>query len=215
MFNEGENPLGKNIKINKLRFKIIGVLTEKGAEGWRNQDDQIIIPLSTAQKRLFGSDNLNNIYIQVKEEKFMDSALAEVTSLLRKRHNLREGEEDDFIIRSQAELLETVKSTSRTFSILLAGIASVSLLVGGIGIMNIMLVSVTERTREIGIRKAIGAKYRDILAQFLVEAIVICVIGGFLGVITGIFSSKIMSLIGKWSTLISLPSIIISFSLIL
>lgn len=212
LFEENEDPIGKNIKINKLRFRVIGVLAEKGAGGMRDEDDQIVIPLSTAQKRLFGNDNLNSIYIQVKEEKSMDSALEKITSLLRNRHKLREGEEDDFMIRSQAELLETVKSTSRTFSMLLAGIASVSLLVGGIGIMNIMLVSVTERTREIGIRKAIGAKYRDILTQFMVEAVVICVIGGFLGVVTGILSSKVMSLIGGWSTLISLLSIIISFS---
>ena len=212
LFEEDEDPIGKNIKIDRLRFKVIGVLAEKGAGGWRDEDDKIIIPLSTAQKRLFGNDKLNSIYIQVKEEKLMNFALEEVTSLLRKRHKLREGEEDDFMIRSQAELLEAVKSTSRTFSMLLAGIASVSLLVGGIGIMNIMLVSVTERTREIGVRKAIGAKYRDILTQFMVEAIVICVIGGLFGIITGIFSSKIMSMIGKWSTLISLLSIIISFS---
>ena len=212
LFEESEDPIGKNIKINRLRFKVIGVLEAKGAGGWRDEDDQIVIPLSTAQKRLFGNDNLNSVYIQVKEEKLMASALEEVTGLLRKRHKLREDDEDDFMIRSQAELLETVKSTSRTFSMLLAGIASVSLLVGGIGIMNIMLVSVTERTREIGVHKAIGAKYRDILTQFMVEAIVICVIGGLLGIMAGIFSSKIMSMIGGWSTLISALSIIISFS---
>ncbi|MFA5858362.1 MAG: ABC transporter permease [Elusimicrobiota bacterium] len=212
LFDENTDPIGKTIKINNLRFKIIGTLQEKGSGGpMGDEDDQIIIPLTTAQKRLFGKESLSDINIQVINKDSMDQANQEITAVLRKRHKLRDNDEDDFRIRSQAEILEMVSSTSKTFSLLLGGIASVSLLVGGIGIMNIMLVSVTERTREIGVRKAVGAKYRDILSQFLVEAVVICVIGGLIGVFLGIIVSLGIGALGKWPTSVSAVSIIISF----
>lgn len=212
LFDEGDDPVGKYIKINRKNFLVVGVMKAKGSSTFMNEDDSVYVPLSTAMKRLYGNDKLSNINIQVSDTKYMESAQNQITELLRQRHSLvREDQENDFEIRSQQTILETVEATTKTFSLLLGGIAAVSLLVGGIGIMNIMLVSVTERTREIGIRKAVGAKRKDIMTQFLIEAIVISVIGGLIGMLGGLGGSKLIGAIGHWTTVVSLNSILLSF----
>ncbi len=208
---EGEDPLGEYIKIKRGNFQIIGVMEEKGSSGWRDQDDVVVIPLKTAQKRLFGADYVSQINVEVRTEDEMERTTEEITALLRERHRIRDGEEDDFNVRSQTEILSMVQETSKTFTMLLAGIAIVSLVVGGIGIMNIMFVSVTERTREIGIRKAIGARERDILSQFLIEAIIMSLSGGIIGIVTGILAGKVISLLGDWPTVVTTGSIVLSF----
>ena len=157
LFGE-EDPIGQYVKIKRSSFQVIGVMSEKGGSGWRDEDDIIFVPLKTAQKRLFGVDYVSTINVEANNGDVMDKASTEITSVLRERHKIREGQEDDFNIMSQAEILSTMQETSNTFTMLLAGIAVVSLIVGGIGIMNIMFVSVTERTREIGIRKAIAPR---------------------------------------------------------
>jgi macrolide transport system ATP-binding/permease protein len=212
LFGETD-PIGQYIKINRNIFQVIGVMSEKGSSGWRDEDDIIFIPLRTAQKRLFGveQDRVSDINVEAKSEKVIEKATAEVTSILRERHKIREGQEDDFNVRSQAEVLSTVQETSRTFTMLLAGIAIVSLIVGGIGIMNIMFVSVTERTREIGIRKAIGAQRIDILGQFLIEAVFVSLCGGIIGIILGVGASKLTSQFAGWATVVTPVSIILSF----
>ncbi|MEO0101997.1 MAG: ABC transporter permease [candidate division WOR-3 bacterium] len=212
LFGE-EDPIGQYIKIRRVIFQVIGVMSEKGSSGFRDEDDVVFIPLRTAQKRLFGldRDRVMEINIEVKNEKMIDTTIKEVTQLLRERHRIREGEEDDFNVRSQAEILSTVQETSRTFTLLLAGIAIVSLIVGGIGIMNIMFVSVTERTREIGIRKAIGAQRIDILGQFLIEAVIVSLSGGIIGILLGIGASKLVSRFAGWATIITPTSILLSF----
>lgn len=211
LFGE-EDPIGQYIKIKRSNFQVIGIMSEKGSSGWRDEDDVIFIPLRTAQKRLFGVDHVSIVNVEARSQGVMDKASAEITALLRERHRIRPGEEDDFGIGSQADILSTVQETSRTFTMLLAGIAVVSLIVGGIGIMNIMFVSVTERTREIGIRKAIGAQKRDILTQFLIEAIIVSSSGGVIGIILGILSSKLMSQFAGWPTVITPGSLLLSFS---
>ncbi len=211
LFGE-KDPIGEYIKIKRSSFQVIGVMSEKGGSGFRDEDDVIFIPLKTAQKRLFGVDYVSIINVKAKSEKVMDKAEAEITSILRERHRLKSGDEDDFNIMSQADILTTVQETSNTFTMLLAGIAAVSLIVGGIGIMNIMFVSVTERTREIGIRKAIGAQRRDILSQFLIEAIIVSLSGGIIGIFLGISVSNLMSKFGGWETVITPVSVALSFS---
>jgi macrolide transport system ATP-binding/permease protein len=206
-----DNPIGQYIKINRVIFQIIGVMQKKGSGGFRDQDDVIFVPLQTAQKRLFGVAYVSSINISAKSEAVMDKAQDEVTQILRERHRIRNPEDDDFHIMSQSEILSTVQETSRTFTILLAGIAIVSLIVGGIGIMNIMFVSVTERTKEIGIRKAIGAQKRDILGQFLIESVIVSLSGGLIGIGFGILASKTMSHFGSWSTVITPGSVLLSF----
>ena len=210
LFGE-EDPIGQYIKIRRSSFQVIGVMSEKGGSGWRDEDDVVFVPLKTAQKRLFGVDYVSAINVEAKNDDVMDKASAEISSLLRERHKIREGQEDDFNIMSQAEILSTVQETSDTFTMLLAGIAVVSLIVGGIGIMNIMFVSVSERTREIGIRKAIGAQRRDILGQFLIEAVIVSLSGGFIGAVLGIFVSKLISRFAGWPTVISPESVVLSF----
>ncbi len=212
LFGE-EEPIGQYIKIKRTIFQVIGIMKEKGSSGWRDEDDVIFIPLRTAQKRLFGveRDRVSDINVEAKNEKVIDKATAEITSLLRERHKIREGQEEDFNIRSQSEILSTMQETSRTFTMLLAGIAIVSLIVGGIGIMNIMFVSVTERTREIGIRKAIGAQRIDILGQFLIEAVFVSLCGGVIGIILGVGASKLTSQFAGWATMVTPVSIILSF----
>ena len=211
LFGE-KNPIGEYIKIKRSSFQVIGVMSEKGGSGFRDEDDVIFVPLKTAQKRLFGVSRVSVINVQAKNEDVMDKASEEITSLLRERHRLKSGDEDDFNIMSQADILTTVQETSNTFTMLLAGIAVVSLIVGGIGIMNIMFVSVTERTREIGIRKAIGAQRRDILSQFLIEAIIVSLSGGIIGILLGISVSNLMSKFGGWETVITPVSVALSFS---
>ena len=205
------DPIGKDILINRIYFTVIGVLEAKGQSGFMNVDDMIMIPVTTFQKRVFGINYLRNISVQVKSAEMMDSAEEEVSDLLRKRHKILNPDDDDFTIRKQTEMLTQMSSITTAFTMLLGGIAFISLLVGGIGIMNIMLVSVTERTREIGLRKAIGAKKADILKQFLIESIVLCLLGGITGILTGIGLSYLIAIFGNWSTSVSTTSVVLSF----
>ncbi|HPT97997.1 MAG TPA: ABC transporter permease [Armatimonadota bacterium] len=206
-----QNPVGKRIRIAGSGFLVLGVTKAKGSQGWTNPDDQIWVPYTTAMRRLFGLDYLRMISVQVTEMKRSDEAIEMITRLLRRRHRISAGGEEDFFVRSQAEMMEAAEETSRTFTLLLAGIASVSLLVGGIGIMNIMLVSVTERTREIGIRKALGARARDILGQFLIEAMVLSITGGLVGVILGVGGSLLLANSAGWTAIIAPQSILLAF----
>jgi putative ABC transport system permease protein len=191
----------------QVRLKIIGVLQEKGQSGFGNNDDLVLVPLTTAQQRFLGNKNLSTIYIQAKDEQSMDALSNQLYDALLKE--LRD--ETKFTVRNQAEILSTVQEATKTFTLLLAGIAAVSLLVGGIGIMNIMLVSVTERIKEIGIRKAVGAQKEEILALFLIEAVVLSVIGGIIGIMLGWGLASLISSFTGWSTVISLSSVLISF----
>jgi macrolide transport system ATP-binding/permease protein len=211
LFDE-EDPIGQYIKIRRVNFEVIGIMSEKGSSGWRDEDDIIFVPLRTAQKRLFGVDHVSMINVEAKSEDLMDRATTEITELLRERHRIRDQAPDDFNTRSQAEIMSMVQETSKTFTMLLASIAAVSLLVGGIGIMNIMLVSVTERTREVGIRKAIGGQRRDILSQFLIEAVVLSMSGGLVGIGVGVLISRLTSKLAGWPTVLSPMSILLSFS---
>jgi putative ABC transport system permease protein len=203
--------VGQTIRVRGVPFEVIGVLATKGTVGWQSPDDNIYIPLSTAQFRVFGTEQVQSIYVQAISPGEMDMALAEIDSVLRREHRLRPAEASDFSVRNQATLLETFQQTTRTFSFLLAGIALISLLVGGIGIMNIMLVSVTERTREIGVRKALGARKRDILLQFLIEALVLCLAGGAIGVLLGVGGAMALQRLAGWSTAVSPQAILIAF----
>lgn len=208
---KGANPIGKYIKIAGINFYVIGYTQSKGDQGWYNPDNQIFLPVSTAMKRLFGIDHLRAINIQVVSIAEMDHTKRLLEAMLRKRHRLRQAAQDDFYIRSQGEYLDSMQSVSNTFTFLLGGIASVSLLVGGIGIMNIMLVTVTERTREIGIRKALGGKRWDILQQFLIEAVVLSVAGGLLGVLLGIVTAYVITHSGMFETVVTLKSVALAF----
>ena len=209
------DPINKTIRIGGMPFKVIGILKSKGQNGMgQDQDDTVLIPITTAQKKLFGTDfpvMVKHISVQAKDEDSLESAQEEITELLRERHNLGKNKEDDFTIRNFTQMLETAKQASNTMAILLGSIASVSLLVGGIGIMNIMLVSVTERTKEIGIRMAIGAKAMDIRVQFLVEALLLSLAGGLLGVVIGILGAKIVGLFSEMTVVISPVPVLISF----
>ncbi len=209
------DPINKTIRIGGMPFKVIGILKSKGQNGMgQDQDDTVLIPITTAQKKLFGTDfpgMVKHISVQAVDENSLESAQEEITELLRERHNLGKNKEDDFSIRNFTQMLETAKQASNTMAILLGSIASVSLLVGGIGIMNIMLVSVTERTKEIGIRMAIGAKAMDIRIQFLVEALLLSLAGGVIGVLIGILGSKIVGLFSDLTVIISPISILLSF----
>jgi putative ABC transport system permease protein len=203
--------IGETIQIRGVPFRVVGVLAEKGSFGWQSPDDSIYVPLSTAQFRVFGTDRVNSINVQAVSEDRMDAALAEIDRVLRREHRLRPGVASDFTVRNQATLASTFQETSRTFSYLLAGIALVSLMVGGIGIMNIMLVSVTERTREIGIRKALGARRRDILLQFLIEALVLCMAGGIFGVLLGMGAAMSFQRLAQWNTAVAPEAVALSF----
>ncbi len=209
---DNRNPIGEYIKIKKVPFKIIGVLEEKGSSSWGDQDNVVLIPLKTAQKRLFGIDYVTNINVMAKSEDVIDKAQKDIEEILDRRHRIKREEDRDFVVRSQTEILSRVKDATMTFTFLLAGIAAVSLIVGGIGIMNIMFVSVTERTKEIGIRKAIGAQRKDIMLQFLIESIIVSLSGGIIGIILGIIVSKIITQIAGWQTVISVSSVVLSVS---
>jgi putative ABC transport system permease protein len=212
LFPNGEDPIGKIIRFGKIPFQVIGVLATKGTSNFgQDQDDIIIAPYTTVQKRILSSIYFNQIYASATSEAASDAAVAEITSALRDSHRLRTGEENDFQVRTQAELMTMMNSTSSMMTALLTAVASISLIIGGIGIMNIMYVSVTERTREIGLRMSIGARGIDILLQFLIEAIVISVTGGIIGVILGITAAVIVPASLNWPTVISEFSIIISF----
>jgi putative ABC transport system permease protein len=192
----GPDSIGSTIQIAGLPFEVKGIFAAKGTGTFQNQDDQVVVPVSVVQKYFVGTDSVRTIGVSVSSQDSMDIATAEITSLLRERHGLATTATDDFSIANQAQLLETASSISATLTLLLGGIASISLIVGGIGIMNIMLVSVRERTREIGIRKAIGARRRDILAQFLVEALTLSLLGGLVGVVVGLATSAALSSLG-------------------
>ena len=207
------NPIGKIIKINGQNFKVIGILEERGSDAFGNdQDDFVSVPVTTAQTKLFGSDSYNMILATSTSEETIDAASDEIREILRKSRNIRPGETADFQVQNQDQILDVVSSITDIFTIVIAGIASISLLVGGIGIMNIMLVSVTERTREIGIRKAIGAKNRDILTQFLIESIVLSIMGGILGILFAVLISVIITNLTVLETSITAFPIIIALS---
>ena len=196
--------VGKTIQVRGQPFEVIGVLEEKGAAGFNRPDDVVYVPTSTAQYRVFGGrSRLSSIFAQVSSAEAMDEAYGEIDRILRREHRIRPGENVDFRIRDSSDLVETFNATTQTFTLLLAGIAGISLLVGGIGIMNIMLVSVTERTREIGVRKALGATRRAILFQFLIEALVLCVMGGLLGVAVGFGGAEVLTRTQGWETVVS------------
>ena len=205
-----KNPVGEMIKINRLNFRIVGVAPEKGAGGWRDQDDVVYIPLTTAMYRVFGKDYLDSIYAEISDVGSTAEAQDRIEQLIIKRHRIYSDDEDSFYIRDMSEIQDMLTSTTKTMSLLLGCIAAISLLVGGIGIMNIMLVSVTERTREIGLRKAIGARGKDIMAQFLIEAIIMTLSGGFIGIVVGVLVAVILSLLAGWATKVTGSSIILA-----
>lgn len=203
--------IGKNIKINNVPFQVIGVTTATGSTGFQSSDDMITAPITTVQARLIGKKTVRNILVSATSEELMQTAQDEITATLRKAHNIKEGKDNDFRVQNQADMLETMQSVTKTMTMLLGGIAGISLLVGGIGIMNIMLVSVTERTREIGIRKAIGAKSGDILLQFLIEAVVLSVLGGGIGIAFGYGGASLAGKALGMDTSISLFSVLMAF----
>ncbi len=205
------DPVGKTVKIKNVSFHVLGVMKEKGASGWRNPDDQVFIPYSTAMKRVFGNEFLSSISVQANSDKELETAEAEVMEIIRKQHKIPANKEPDFHVRNQAEFMEMFEASGQTFTNMILGIAIVSLLVGGIGIMNIMLVSVTERTKEIGLRKAVGAQRLDILVQFLVESTTLALIGGIVGVGVGIGGALLVPSIWEWRTVISPVYGILSF----
>ncbi|MBL7996427.1 ABC transporter permease [bacterium] len=210
---ERASPVGQTIKINGQNFHVIGQFEKKGSTGMQDQDDQIVIPLTTAQLRLFGLDYINNLAVMAKDNAPQEEVTFDIERTLRRQHRLRSDQENDFSIRNMSDIVATAQETSATLSLLLASIAAISLIVGGIGIMNIMVVSVTERTKEIGIRKAIGAKRRDILAQFLIEALMICLLGGFIGILAGTGTALFLQYNAGWSVVITSESILLSFGL--
>jgi putative ABC transport system permease protein len=204
--------IGESVRIRGIQFTVIGVLKSKGqASPFMNPDDQILIPLNTARFRVLGTDRVRSISVLAQSEEKIPEAMADIQKVLRREHRLKREKEDDFSIRNQADFLTTFAETSKVFGSLLAGIASVSLIVGGIGIMNIMLVSVTERTREIGVRKALGATSKNILFQFLIEAIVLCLMGGAIGVLLGAGGALALSKIANFNTVISSQSVVLAF----
>ncbi len=204
--------VGGDIRINGIQFQIVGVLASKGqGGGFFNPDDQVLIPIQTARYRLLGGDRLRTISLLAPSESEIPVTMAEVEKILRRSHRLRPGQDDDFDIRNQSDFLQTLGETTQVFTWLLAGIAAVSLLVGGIGIMNIMLVSVTERTREIGVRKALGATQVNILLQFLIEAIVLCLLGGAVGIGLGAGAAVMLRTVFQWNTAVGASSVVIAF----
>jgi putative ABC transport system permease protein len=204
--------IGADLRINSVQFSVVGVLASKGqGGGFSNPDDQVLVPIQTARYRLVGGDRIRTINVLAPTEKDIPVTMAEVQKILRRQHRLRPGQADDFNIRNQSDFLSTLGETTKVFTMLLAGIAAVSLLVGGIGIMNIMLVSVTERTREIGVRKALGATQVDILLQFLIEAVVLCLLGGIVGIVLGGGGAVLLRAVFHWSTAVDLSSILIAF----
>ena len=216
LFGESE-PLGQIIRIKKVPFTVVGVLSRKGQNSWgQDQDDVIMIPISTAKKKVLGASQANpravgSISIKVRPDEDMAEAESQIRALLRQRHRLQPFQDDDFWLRNLSEVLQTQEESSKVMTYLLAAIASVSLLVGGIGIMNIMLVSVTERTREIGLRMAVGARRRHILLQFLIEAVTLSLIGGIIGIALGLSGSRAISYFAEWRTLVAPESIVIAF----
>ena len=207
-----DNPVGKNIRINNQPYKVIGLLESKGQSSvGQDQDDVIYIPLTTAQERMLGITYVQSINVQVSSQEKMEQVQAEIENLLRSRHHIVAGKDDDFHVRNLTSLMETVNQSTSMLTLLLGAIAGISLIVGGIGIMNIMMVSVTERTREIGIRKALGATFMNIMTQFLIESMVIGIIGGIIGIVFGCAASKVIAQLGDFTTVITITPIIVSF----
>jgi putative ABC transport system permease protein len=211
----GGNPaamIHQTILIRGIPFEILGVLSPKGAAGgFQNPDEQILIPLATAQYRVFGSKRLRSMSVQVKDGVPIEQGMVDLEHILRREHNIRPGGENDFTIRNQQDILQTQQQATQVFTTLLASIAAVSLVVGGIGIMNIMLVSVTERTREIGVRKALGATRANILLQFMIEALTLCILGGAIGILAGVGTTIVLARVMHWNTLISPAAVVVAF----
>lgn len=213
LFTNGENPVGKIIRFQKIPFRVIGVLESKGYNTMgMDQDDLILAPYTTVQKRLLAITHLQEIVCSALQEQYTEQAMDEISEILRRNHKLKQGDDDDFTIRSQQELSNMLTNTTDMLTVLLAAVAGISLLVGGIGIMNIMYVSVTERTREIGLRMSIGAKGIDILAQFLIESILISVTGGLIGVLLGVGSALLVNQVAHFPIYIQPWSVILSFA---
>jgi putative ABC transport system permease protein len=211
-FMTPESAVGEAVRSGGVQFEVVGVLASKGAGvGFGNPDDQVLVPLQTARYGLMGGTDLRTINVLAPTEDEISATMAEVTRILRREHRLRQGQDDDFTLRNQADFLNTLGETTQVFTLLLAGIAAVSLLVGGIGIMNIMLVSVTERTREIGIRKALGATRLNVLLQFLIEAVVLCLFGGIIGIVLGSGTAVLLRVAFHWNTSVGLPSVLLAF----
>lgn len=213
LFTNGENPVGKIVRFQKIPFRVVGVLESKGYNSMgMDQDDLILAPYTTVQKRLLAITHLQGIICSALQESYTDHAMDEISEILRRNHKLKQGDDDDFTIRSQQELSNMLTNTTDMLTVLLAAVAGISLLVGGIGIMNIMYVSVTERTREIGLRMSIGAKGIDILAQFLIESILISVTGGLIGVLTGVGSALLVNQVAHFPIYIQPWSVVLSFA---
>ena len=207
-----EDPIGKDIRIHKNSFKIVGVLDEKGSGTMGNdQDDVIVVPYTTMMERVMGVDYLRMIYIQAKEGQDLERVQADIENILRVRHGIKNPDLDDFNVNNMASIMKAVEENTATMTLFLGAVAAISLLVGGIGIMNIMLVSVTERTREIGVRKALGATYRTIITQFLIEAVVISLVGGAIGIVVGIGASQLIATVAKLKTVVTTGPILLSF----
>jgi putative ABC transport system permease protein len=205
--------INQTLMIRGIPFEVIGVLGEKGsAGGFGNPDEQILIPLQTARYRIFGSNRIRSFSIEVADSVPIEQGMVDLERVLRREHKIRPGAENDFTIRNQQDILATQEQATQVFTSLLASIAAVSLIVGGIGIMNIMLVSVTERTREIGVRKALGATRLDIMLQFLIEALTLCLLGGLLGVLLGVGTAVLLSKVMHWNTLISPMAVGVAFA---
>lgn len=212
LFPDGEDPIGKNIRFGRIPFKVIGILKSKGQNQMgQDQDDVIIAPYTTVQKRILAIDYIHMINASAASEEVASLATQEIEDILRTQHRIQPGEEDDFRVRTQQEMLDMMSSISGFLTVLLAAIASISLVVGGIGIMNIMYVTVTERTKEIGLRMSIGAKNRDILLQFLLESTILSLVGGVIGIIFGLVLSYVTSTLLNWPVMISTTAILISF----
>ena len=211
---ETSSLLGKTLMIRGIPFEVVGILSEKGqGMGWGGSpDERVFIPLATAQFRVFGSERVSEIQVQAHSPERIPAAMAEIEKALRREHRIRPGDGSDFTIRNQATLLQTFEETTKTMNFLLAGIAIVSLVVGGIGIMNIMLVSVTERTREIGVRKALGARRKDIMLQFMIEALVLCIAGGIIGLGVGVTAAVLMAKLAAWNTVVAPQAAILAIT---
>ena len=213
LFPNGEDPVGRVVRFGKIPMTVIGVLESKGTNSMgMDQDDVVLAPYTTVMKRILAIDYIQGLFASATDEERTDETIDAITEILRQRHKIKDGDDNDFEIRSQQELSEMMNSTSDMMTVLLACIAGISLLVGGIGIMNIMVVSVTERTREIGLRMSIGARGIDILSQFLIEAVIISVTGGIIGILLGVLASWLVTVIAHWPVYIQLYSVALSFA---